>query len=701
MSAPRLTVEQLEEELDRRLDDPEFPGVVRHRPVAEPAAGLAELDGDAQALLLDWVGRLASVHEQLGYQFALRGPDELAARGREGLEAWLCAVMDRFDHTGLYPAMRILKGLDQEPSAVCSAESVALDQVSGMLTGFLGGLSGRALRPVAGTKPWTDSESVFLPERIDRFPERADNARLYKALAAHLWAQIRYGSFPDGLADRLAAMADTERALERYRALERLRLDACLARDLPGLHRDLVALREAAGDPPPSPPWDGFAERLAAPEATAEDSLALLGDALAAAAPPSACYEGTMDPKRLERVRARRVEQERERLQLVLRQILDGVLRRRGQQQAAPEEEPEMHLERLDDDLRLLVDGQPMEPPVEVQRLTESLELDLGELPPEALTPAGPGSYTGGDRHGGDDAKRPDLTDPATYYAEWDHRRQHYRADWCALREVAVPQRDPDFAARVLERYRPLVYRLRRSFEALRDEERRLYRQADGDEIDLDAAVEALADARHGLEADERLFSRRQKDERDIAVLFMVDMSGSTKGWINDAEREALILLCDALERLGDRYGIYGFSGETRNRCEIFPVKDLDEPYSPEVAARISGIEPKDYTRMGVAIRHLNRLLAETPARTRLLVTLSDGKPDDLDGYYRGDYGIEDTRQALIESKRNGIHPFCITIDEEGPDYLPHMYGTVNYTVVDRVDELPRQVAEVYRKLTR
>ncbi|HKJ77190.1 MAG TPA: VWA domain-containing protein [Gammaproteobacteria bacterium] len=700
MSAPPLTAEQLEEELDRRLDDPEFPGVVRHRPVTEPAAGLAALDGDAQALLLDWVGRLASVHEQLGYQFALRAPDELAARGRDGLEAWLCAVMDRFDRTGLYPAMRLLKGLDEAAVAACGPEAVALDAVSGMLTGFLGGLSGRGLRPVAGPRPWTDSESVFLPERIDRFPERTDNARLYKAMAAHLWAQVRFGSFPEGLAARLAALPDPDRALERYAALERLRLDACLARELPGLHRDLLALRTAAGDPEPAPPWDGFAERLAVPEAAAEDSLALLPEALAADPPPSACYAGAMDPQRLERVRARRVEQERERLQLVLRQILDGVLRRHGRQ-AAQEEEPEMRLERSDEALRLIVDGQPMEPPVEVQRLAESLELDLGELPPEALTPAGPGAYTGGDRDGEEEGKRPDLTDPATYYAEWDHRRQHYRADWCALREVAVPQRDPGFAARVLERYRPLVYRLRRSFEALRDEERRLYRQADGDEIDLDAAVEALADARHGLEADDRLFSRRQKDERDIAVLFMVDMSGSTKGWINEAEREALILLCDALERLGDRYGIYGFSGMTRNRCEIFPVKDLAEAYSPEVAARISGIEPKDYTRMGVAIRHLNRLLAQTPARTRLLVTLSDGKPDDLDGYYRGDYGIEDTRQALIEAKRRGIHPFCITIDEEGPGYLPHMYGAVNYTVVDRVDQLPRQVAEVYRKLTR
>jgi nitric oxide reductase NorD protein len=160
-----------------------------------------------------------------------------------------------------------------------------------------------------------------------------------------------------------------------------------------------------------------------------------------------------------------------------------------------------------------------------------------------------------------------------------------------------------------------------------------------------------------------------------MAVMFMVDMSGSTKGWINDAEREALVMLCEALETLGDRYAIFGFSGVTRKRCEIYPVKRFEEPYSEDVKRRIAGIQPLDFTRMGVAIRHLSGLLSRVEARTRLLVTLSDGKPDDHYDGYRGEYGIEDTRQALIEAKRRGIYPFCITIDREARDYLPHMCG--------------------------
>ncbi|MFZ5473446.1 MAG: nitric oxide reductase activation protein NorD, partial [Pseudomonadota bacterium] len=165
--------------------------------------------------------------------------------------------------------------------------------------------------------------------------------------------------------------------------------------------------------------------------------------------------------------------------------------------------------------------------------------------------------------------------------------------------------------------------------------------------------------------------------------------------------RAALILLCEALETLGDRYAIYGFSGQTRKRCELYRIKTFDEPYSEEVKARISGIEPKDYTRMGFAIRHLTKLLNGVQARTKVLITLSDGRPDDYFDGYRGPYGIEDTRMALIEARRSGIHPFCITIDKEARDYLPHMYGAARYIILDEVGLLPVKVADIYRRLTR
>ena len=220
-----------------------------------------------------------------------------------------------------------------------------------------------------------------------------------------------------------------------------------------------------------------------------------------------------------------------------------------------------------------------------------------------------------------------------------------------------------------------------------------------GDGVDIDALVEALADAKDGSEMSERLFTRTHRTERNIAVCFIVDMSGSTKGWINQAERESLVLLAETLETLGDRYAIYGFSGMARKRCEIYKVKGFDEIYNDEIKGRISGIEPKDYTRMGFAIRHLSEILNEVDAKTRVLITISDGKPDDYDTY-RGEYGIEDTRRALIEARYDGIHPYCITIDKEAKDYLPHMYGPAAFTVIDEVYKLPLKVSDIYRRLT-
>ena len=137
-----------------------------------------------------------------------------------------------------------------------------------------------------------------------------------------------------------------------------------------------------------------------------------------------------------------------------------------------------------------------------------------------------------------------------------------------------------------------------------------------------------------------------------------------------------------------------------RKRCELYRIKQFEEEYGTEVQARISGIRAKDYTRMGFAIRHATHLLSNVEARTRLLITLSDGKPDDYTDNYRGKYGIEDTRRALLEATRSGIRPFCITVDREARGYLPHLYGSAHYTVVDNVARLPYRVADIYRRLT-
>ena len=284
-------------------------------------------------------------------------------------------------------------------------------------------------------------------------------------------------------------------------------------------------------------------------------------------------------------------------------------------------------------------------------------------------------------------------------YREWDYLRQRFREGYCLMNESEVPPVDDNFVEQTLEKYSGLLKSIKRTFEAVLGESKLLRRQSQGDDIDVDALVEAHADFINGQEMSDYIYTRYRNRERSIAVMFMVDMSGSTHGWINDAERESLILLSEALETLGDLYAIYGFSGKTNKRCETYRVKRFDEAYTPQVRQRISGIRSKGFTRMGVAIRHLGHLLNMTRARTKILITLSDGRPEDYDAY-RGRYAVEDTRHALQELRQEGVHPFCITIDTEAQDYLPHMYGAANYTVIHEVNKLPLKVADIYRRLT-
>jgi nitric oxide reductase NorD protein len=566
----------------------------------------------------------------------------------------------------------------------------------------------------AGTAPWTDTERLFLPPCVARFDDPDDNRRLYRALVVMLWAQARFGTWavardfdPSGSAPPLLlqrALAETgdppAELLARVAAAETLRLDACVARTLPGVHRDLQRLLALAGERLVPPGWETHAARLRDPAAGLAESLAAAR--AARGLPPPLCYRPELHPEAVaDTVRARLARQRRELGHALWRLLHEPHGAPAAAERSAPERTLEARPAGPDLAVELHLDGQPLAAPLEVTAHLQSLLQDFGEIPPAFLVAAGPGQHDAEARRA-PGAAAPDETAPesgACLYDEWDCHRKSYRKGWCVLRESALPPGDPGFRDATLARYSHLVKQLRRSFEALRGADRRQRRQPAGDGLDLDALVEAHADALRGRETGEQFYTRIERVERSIAVLFMVDMSGSTKGWINAAEREALVLLCEALERLGDRYAIYGFSGWTRKRCEVYAIETFDTPYDADVQCRIAAIEARDYTRMGVAIRHLAARLNQVDARTRLLVTLSDGRPEDYD-HYRGRYGIEDTRMALVEARRTGIHPFCITIDSEGGDYLPHMYGPASYVVVDDVAKLPFKVADIYRRLT-
>jgi len=303
-------------------------------------------------------------------------------------------------------------------------------------------------------------------------------------------------------------------------------------------------------------------------------------------------------------------------------------------------------------------------------------------------------------------------------YDEWDFRANDYRPDWCRVGERTTSEGEVDFYDETLHRYHGLVVETRRQFERMRPEWlRRLKRLEDGHEIDLDQAIEFHADKRAGAGPLARFYTRRNKIERDVAVAFLLDMSGSTNEEISrpssassteggkriiDIERESTVLVVEALEAIGDAYGIYGFSGQGRENVEFYVIKDLDEPFDDSVRRRIDKIEPNQSTRMGPAIRHTISKLNDHDAKVKILILVSDGRPQDEEyGRARGEkeYAIHDTKQALLEARRQRITPFLITVDSTGRDYLRHICDDMGYEVVSDIESLPRRLPKLYAHL--
>ncbi|MBI5921899.1 MAG: VWA domain-containing protein [Betaproteobacteria bacterium] len=644
-----------------------------------------------------WAATAAQTDAEIGHLMVTLAPLAFARFDAAGFDAWALAGLDAYDHDGAEAAKVLLGDLESFGTRFDGGKSfVRFADIEPRLSRFLQGLSGRPLSLGISSKTgaWTDSETIFLPPQLEGFADTAAGKEKYQVLAVMLWAQTFFGTFGSANIDLAAALQpwtetpEQQRAVDWLAALEAVRLEARISLDLPGLGRRIAAVR---GQWPTS--LENWVQRLERPAATLADSLAALTECMSGnLAAPQLPHAVLLDPAAALKIRAARMERD----QVVLKRAINAL---KGSSGRSGQRDPNM--------VPLAAVGAEAAPgaldesailPPEAQAAALSLQQDLGELPPEFQVPAGTGAW----RPTRQDATGECSTssnEPDRRYDEWDYRRKAYRRGWCHLFEADVPAGAAGYVEDVRQRYAALIRQLRRRFELLRGEDRLLGRQPEGDEIDVDAMVDALADRRSGAEPSTRVFRRRIRNQRSLAAMFMVDMSGSTKGWVNDAEREALVMLCESLESLGDAYAIYGFSGWTRTRCDIYRVKRFDERYDQDVCARIAGIEAKDYTRMGVAIRHLTQLLLHQPARHRLLVTLSDGRPDDYGDEYRGHYGVEDTRRALQEAREQGVRSYCITIDRHGADYLGHMYGAARYTVLDDVKKLPLKITDIYRRL--
>ena len=675
--------------------------------IIDPAKDLCLFSMQDQERFIQTVGEMCDTNMELGYEFCHHGIESLKQLNETQWSGWVQKLIKTFNDSGLDQSVKLMDDIQFYVNEL-TGSSVSIDFIdfSKTIESLLTGLNGRPLKVEVSEDIYTDTETIYLPERISSQISKEENFSLIKASAVHLWAQTYYGTWRINKKD-FDDYEDKDRAIKAYHFLETIRLDETIKRELPGVGKIIEKLNPKKQILSISKNFKNAIDILSSKNSTNKDSLNLIDSILSDLDKiPTSPYAGSFKMNSAEAISEERISQDK----INFEKALDELHEQWKEVQNEPDEKSKdensdektfsVSKENNENDYDVVLEygDSNIKPPENIKQIMDSIIQDLGEIPDDYLKPSGDGGYND-EEDKEETSSEYDNSNDGYKYNEWDHARKQYKKDWCKLNEKTIEGVNNNFIKETLTKYRGLLKNLNRTFEALRQDEKRLKKQNYGDDIDLDAFIDAYIDLKRGKEIDEKLFTKLNKVERNVAVMFMIDMSGSTSGWINKMEKESLVLLCESLEILGDTYAIYGFSGKTRNQCDVYRIKDFEEKYDNSVKERISNIQAMDYTRMGASIRHLTMLLQNVEAKTKLLITLSDGKPDDVDGY-RGTYGIEDTKKALIEARFQGIHTYCITIDEEAMEYLPYMYGKSNFAVINQVDKLPTKVSDIYRKIT-
>ncbi|WP_458011314.1 VWA domain-containing protein [Candidatus Solincola sp.] len=325
----------------------------------------------------------------------------------------------------------------------------------------------------------------------------------------------------------------------------------------------------------------------------------------------------------------------------------------------------------------------------------------------------GPGRERATAGAAGAEGKAPGQEERRLRYPEWDYLARGYRRDWTTLVQLRAEERGAAEADRLIRGWEELVREVTRQFRMLRYRECSWRKKlVSGEEVDIQAAVERWVSLRCGLPPSEKVYMEKRRLTREVSALFLLDLSASTSAEITKGDHAgetvldlllvSVAIMARALEQLGDRYGIFGFSGYGRDRVEFLRIKSFDEAMDEAAWRRLGGLKPMKSTRMGTAVRHARRLLDAEASSLKLMLLLSDGYPQDFDyGEDRSDreYGLRDTAQALREAEAGHIVPFCITVDAAGHDYLRRMCPPHGYLVVSSVEDLPRELPKVYLRL--
>jgi len=286
---------------------------------------------------------------------------------------------------------------------------------------------------------------------------------------------------------------------------------------------------------------------------------------------------------------------------------------------------------------------------------------------------------------------------------EWDYKKSELIKNHCRVIELQIKNPGSNELAAHLKQ---TAKKLKNQFQALAPARHWRNAQQDGQEIDVERWLRFASDKKAGAASADQLYKEMRSGNRDMCCTLLADLSLSTDSWLNndfrviDVIRDTLLLFGESLQATGDTFSMCGFSSRKCDPIRIHQLKKFNEKYNGITRGRINAIKPGYYTRLGAAIRYTTQQLVRQCQSNRLLLILTDGKPNDLD-QYEGRYGVEDTRHAILEARRQGLQPFCVTIDTKGNEYLPYLFGSNSYVVIKNPIELPRRLPLLYAQLTR
>jgi nitric oxide reductase NorD protein len=299
------------------------------------------------------------------------------------------------------------------------------------------------------------------------------------------------------------------------------------------------------------------------------------------------------------------------------------------------------------------------------------------------------------------------VSDPF-HYQEWDYQIQLHRPDWVTVYERRQPKGNPEDVEKILTQHKPIAHRIKQIIDLLTPEGvQRIRNMEDGDEIDINAAVDAMISMRMGEQPNPRITMRNVLKNRDLSVVVLLDLSESTNEKIQGSDktvleltREAATLVSTAINGIGDPFALHGFASDGRHDVQYYRFKDFNQHFDDDAKSRLAGMQGGLSTRMGGAMRHASQHLLKQPERRKLLLIVTDGEPADIDE--RDPQHLRhDTKKAVEELYSKGILTYCLTLDPNADSYVKRIFGANNYTIVDNVEKLPEQLPVLFASLTK